>query len=111
MPGADEKKTKYVKEGALQLMQWRSAKGAKVADGTVTTERKMTGGSLDAKAEGSKTGDTYTITFTRKNPGEGKQLNFGLAVHGDHSSGRFHHVSLGYTLGVGVDGDVKAIKQ
>ena len=44
MPGADEKKTKYVKEGALQLMQWRSAKGAKVADGTVTTERKMTGG-------------------------------------------------------------------
>lgn len=111
MPGADDKKTKYTKEGALDLMQWRSAKGAKVADGSVSTERKMVGGTLGAKAEGGKSGDTYTVTFTRKNPGEGKVLNFGLAVHGDHASGRFHHVSLGYTIGIGVDGDVKAVKQ
>ena len=32
-------------------------------------------------------------------------------THADHSTGRFHHVSLGYTLGVGADGDVKAVKQ
>ncbi len=111
MPGADDKKTKYTKEGAFELMQWRSAKGAKTADGTVTTERKMDGGTLGAKAEGAKAGDTYTVTFTRKNPGEGKTVPFGIAVHGDHASGRFHHVSLGYTLGVGADGDVKATKQ
>lgn len=111
MPGADDKKTKYAKEGAFELMQWRSAKGAKVADGTVATERKMDGGALGAKAEGAKSGDTYTVTFTRKNPGEGKTIPFGFAVHGDHASGRFHHVSLGYTLGIGADGDVKATKQ
>ena len=111
MPGADDKKTKYTKEGSYELMQWRSAKGAKVADGTVTTERKMDGGALGAKAEGSKAGDTYTITFTRKNPGEGKTVPFGIAIHGDNASGRFHHVSLGYTLGVGAEGDVKAVKQ
>ncbi len=111
MPGADDKKTKYVKDGQYELMQWKSAKGAKVADGTVTTERKMEGGTLNAKAEGGKSGDTYTITFTRKNPGEGKTVPFGVAIHGDNSSGRFHHVSLGYTLGVGADGDVKASKQ
>jgi hypothetical protein len=35
--GADDKKTKYTKEGSLQLMQWKSAKGAKVATATVTT--------------------------------------------------------------------------
>ena len=34
-----------------------------------------------------------------------------VAIHADHSTGRFHHVSLGYTLGVGADGDVKAVKQ
>ena len=111
MPGADDKKTKYTKEGSYELMQWRSAKGAKVADGTVTTERKMDGGALGAKAEGAKAGDSYTITFTRKNPGEGKTVPFGIAIHGDNASGRFHHVSLGYTLGVGADGDVKAVKQ
>lgn len=111
MPGADDKKTKYAKEGAFELMQWRSAKGAKTADGTVSTERKMDGGTLAAKAEGAKAGDTYTVTFTRKNPGEGKTIPFGFAVHGDHASGRFHHVSLGYTLGIGADGDVKATKQ
>ena len=111
MPGADDKKTKYTKGGSYELMQWKSAKGAKVIDGTVITERKMDGGTLGAKAEGTKAGDTYTVTFTRKNPGEGKSIPFGLAIHGDHASGRFHHVSLGYTLGVGVDGDVKAVKQ
>lgn len=111
MPNADDKKTKYVKEGTYELMQWKSAKGAKVVDGTVTSERKMEGGTLGAKAEGAKSGDTYTVTFTRKNPGEGKAIPFGLAIHGDNASGRFHHVSLGYTLGVGAEGDVKAVKQ
>lgn len=111
MPNADDKKTKYTKDGAYELMQWRSAAGAKVADGSVTNARKMDGGTLAAKAEGAKAGDTYTVTFTRKNPGEGKAVPFGLAIHGDHASGRFHHVSLGYMLGVGADGDIKAVKQ
>lgn len=111
MPAGDDKKTKYTKDGSYELMQWKSGKGAKVADGTVTTERKMDGGSLGAKAEGAKSGDAYTVTFTRKNPGEGKTVPFGIAIHGDNASGRFHHVSLGYTLGVGAEGDVKASKQ
>lgn len=111
MPGADDKKTKYTKEGSYELMQWKSAKGAKAVDGTVTSERKMDGGALGVKAEGAKAGDTYTVTFTRKSPGEGKTVPFGIAIHGDHASGRFHHVSLGYTLGLGANGDVKAVKQ
>jgi hypothetical protein len=36
---------------------------------------------------------------------------FGVAIHADNSHGRFHHVSLGYKLGIGADGDVKAVKQ
>jgi hypothetical protein len=111
MPGADDKKTKYTKEGAYELMQWKSAKGAKAVDGSVTDSRKMEGGSAGVKAEGAKSGDAYTVTFTRKNPGEGKVVPFGIAIHADHSTGRFHHVSLGYTLGIGADGDVKAAKQ
>lgn len=109
MPGADDKKTKYTKAGSYQLMQWKSAKGRQ------GSERLGDHGAQDgwrylcAQAEGSKSGDTYTVTFTSKNPGEGKAVPFGIAIHGDHSTGRFHHVSLGYTLGVGADGDVKAL--
>ncbi len=110
MPGADDKKTKYTKEGAYELMQWKSAKGAKAVDGSVTSSRKMEGGTAGVKAEGSNSGDAYTVTFTRKNPGEGKTVPFGIAIHSDHAHGRFHHVSLGYKLGIGADGDIKATK-
>ncbi|HRD90616.1 MAG TPA: ethylbenzene dehydrogenase-related protein [Accumulibacter sp.] len=114
MPGADDKKTKYAKDGAYELMQWKSAKGAKAADGSVTDKRNMEGGSAGVKAEGGKSGDTYTVTFTRKLNGtlaEGKATPIGVAIHSDHAIGRFHHVSMGYTLGVGADGDIKAAKQ
>ena len=114
MPGADDKKTKYATPGAMDLMQWAS--GGKVADGSVTDKRSMEGGKAGVTAEGSKSGDTYTVTFTRKlaggvNLAPGKAVPFGVAIHADHSGGRFHHVSFNQTIGLGVDGDVKAAKQ
>jgi len=109
MPGADDKKTKYSKEGAYELMQWAS-KGNKVSDGIVTTERKMSGGGTAAKAEATKSGDAFIVTFTRKTPGDGKISPFGVAIHADNSHGRFHHVSLGYTLGIGAAADISASK-
>ena len=114
MPGADDKKTKYTKSGAYELMQWKSAAGAKAVDGSVSDTRKMEGGTANVQVEGGKSGDTYTVTFTRKLSGalaEGKAVPFGVAVHADHATGRFHHVSMGYTMGFGVDADVKSAKQ
>lgn len=115
MPGADDKKTKYVSAGTMDLMQWHSG-GGKVSDGTVTDKRNMDGGKAGVTAEGAKAGDTYTVTFTRKLAGgvnfaPGKAIPFGVAIHADHAGGRFHHVSFGHTIGLGVDGDVKAMKQ
>jgi hypothetical protein len=109
MPGADEKKTKYVADGSYELLQWAS-KGNKASDGTVTSERKMSGGTAGLKVEATKGADGYIVTYTRKNPGEGKSVPIGVAIHADHSSGRFHHVSMGYVLGIGADGDIKATK-
>ena len=40
-----------------------------------------------------------------------KAVPMGIAIHTDHATGRFHHVSLGYLLGIGADGDIKAAKQ
>ncbi len=114
MPGGDDKKTKYVTAGAMDLMQWTSS--GKTIDGSVTDKRNMEGGKAGVTAEGSKSGDTYTVTFTRKlaggvNLAPGTAVPFGVAVHADHAGGRFHHVSFGHTIGLGADGDVKATKQ
>ena len=114
MPGGDDKKTKYVTAGAMDLMQWTSS--GKTIDGSVTDKRNMEGGKAGVTAEGSKSGDTYTVTFTRKlaggvNLAPGNAVPFGVAVHADHAGGRFHHVSFGHTIGLGADGDVKATKQ
>ncbi len=114
MPGADDKKTKYTKDGGFELMQWKSAKGAKAVDGSVTDKRNMEGGTAGVKAEGDNKGGAVTVTFTRKLNGalaEGKAVPMGIAVHADKSGGRFHHVSMGYMLGIGADGDIKAAKQ
>jgi len=124
MPGAkDDKKTKYVKDGSVSdgkfydLLQWRS-KG-KPVDGHVAESRVMEGGSALVSAEGKKDGDTWTVVFTRKLAGgkgdvalqPGKTYNFGFAIHDDWSAGRFHQVSLGYTLGIDAKADITAAKQ
>ena len=41
----------------------------------------------------------------------GKTVNFGFAIHDDHAAGRFHHVSLGYTLGIDAMADIGAVKR
>ncbi len=123
MPGAkDDKKTKYVPGGALggkyfDLVQWKS-KG-KPTDGHVTDKRVTEGGKALVSAAGKQAGDTWTVTFARKLAGgegdvalvPGKTYNFGFAIHDDWSHGRFHHVSLGYTLGIDAKADIAAAKQ
>jgi Ethylbenzene dehydrogenase len=124
MPGADDKKTKYVTGGSLaggnyyDLMQWKSGKGAKPVDGYVADKRVMEGGKALVSAEGKKDGDTWTVTFTRKLAGgdgdialaSGKIYNMGFAIHGGNAAGRFHHVSFGYTIGIDTKADITAAK-
>jgi len=124
MPDAkDDKKTKYVKDGSVasgkyyDLLQWKS-KG-KPADGYVADKRVMEGGKGLVEAKGEQKGDMWAVTFTRKLAGggegdialaSGKVYNFGFAIHDDHAEGRFHHVSLGYTLGIDAKADITAAK-
>ena len=124
MPGAADTKTKYVKEASLadgryyDLHQWRSGEN-KGYDGYVADKRVMEGGSALVSAEGKQDGDNWTVVFTRKFTGgegdvaleAGKTYNFGFAIHDDNAHGRFHHVSLGYKLGIDAKADVTAAKQ
>lgn len=123
MPDAkDDKKTKYVTGGNASskfydLIQWKSKE--KAADGYVADKRVMEGGKGLVEAKGDKKGDEWTVTFTRKLGGggegdvnlvAGKVYSFGFAIHDDHTVGRFHHVSLGYTLGIDAAADINAAK-
>lgn len=121
--GKDDKKTKYVKDGSLasgkfyDLVQWTSGKGAKF-DGYVADKRVMEGGKALVDAKGEKKGDEWSVVFTRKLAGgegdvtlvPGKTYNFGFAIHDDYAAGRFHQVSLGYTLGIDAKADITAAK-
>lgn len=115
MPGVkDDKKTKYVKDGNVgagkfyDLVQYRSGKGQKARDGYIADKRVMEGGKALTEAKGVLKGDTWTVDVTRKLAGgegdvkleSGKLYNFGFAIHDDYTDGRYHYVSLGYTLGL-----------
>lgn len=124
MPGADTTKTKYVKNGSLDqgifydLNQWRSG-GDKAYDGYVADQRVMEGGTALLGASGKRDGDTWTVDFTRKLQGgsgditlePGRTYPFGVAIHDDHATGRYHHVSLGYQLGIDAAADITAARQ
>lgn len=123
MPGAADSKTKYVKDGSLgngvfyDLNQWRSGEN-KAFDGYIAEQRVMEGGQALISAVGKLQGDTWVVEFARKFAGgegdvklePGKTYNFGFAIHDDNSAGRFHHVSLGYKLGIDADADIVAKK-
>jgi hypothetical protein len=124
MPGGNEQKTKYVKDASLtdghyyDLMQWRSGE-KKAFDGYVADKRVMEGGKALTSADGKLDGETWSVVFARKFTGgegdaalePGKVYNFGFAIHDDSAIGRFHHVSLGYRLGIDAKGDITAAKQ
>ena len=127
MPGADKDKKKYIKEANLDdgmytdYMQWKSGEagqGALFLDGHVAQARVNKNGQALEQAVGVMDGEHYVVTFKRKLTGgtgdvplaEGRTVPFGIAVHTDKTVWRFHHVSLGYTLGLGADADVKAVK-
>ncbi len=128
MPGAAPDKKKYIAGANLagevysDYIQWKSGVGGKGTvqlDGHVAETRVNKDGKALVKAEGENNGGAYTVTFTRKLTGgdgdlalaEGKIVPFGIAIHTDKTVYRFHHVSLGYKLGIGAEGDVKAVKQ
>lgn len=106
-----------LKEGKfLEMWQFRSSEPPRA--GYVLEARRLN--AAPGLAEGRNEGGTWTVTFTRKlagGPGShtlaaGKTYNVGFAIHDDHSNWRYHHVSLGYTMGLdNPKADVNVVKQ
>jgi hypothetical protein len=122
MPDGNADRSKYLKDGSLadgrflDLTLWRSGDG-KTFDGYVA-DRRVLEPSTTVVAEGRLEGDTWVVMFKRPLAGgegdvslqSGKVYTFGFAIHNEHASGRYHHVSLGYKFGIDAAADITANK-
>jgi cytochrome c-type protein NapC len=119
LKSADEVNAALAGNQFMDLLRFKSGKG-EIEDGYILDQRYMTGGQgfeVDAKQEGGN----WVVVMKRKlksdKPGDisleaGKLYNFGFAIHDDFTNARFHHVSLGYKLGLDSDtAEINAVKR
>jgi cytochrome c-type protein NapC len=123
--GWDKLKSAEEIEAALQanqfmdLLRYKIGTG-EVEDGHILARRVMSGGQ-GAEFTASKEGGNWVVVMKRKltsdKPGDisltpGNYYNIGFAIHDDYTDGRFHHVSLGYSLALGEeDAEINVVKQ
>lgn len=113
---SDDEIAAALKDGKfLEILQYRS--GEKPREGYVLDARRM---KEAAVAEGKNEGGSWTVTLTKKLAGgegshkvePGKTYTMGFAIHDDYANERWHHVSMGYSLGLGdAKADLNAVKQ
>ena len=103
----------------MDLLRYKSGKG-ETEDGYILDQRYMSGGqgfAVDAREEGGKWIVVVKRPLKSDKPGDisigkGQLYNFGFAIHDDFTTARFHHVSLGYKLGLdNEEAEVNAVKR
>lgn len=103
----------------MDIVRYKSGE-AIVEDGHISADRNMAGGQ-GAEFEAKLKNGTWSVIMKRKLVSD-KQgdvsiskdglYNFGFAIHDDYTNSRFHHVSLGYKLGLDNEGaELNAAKQ
>jgi cytochrome c-type protein NapC len=103
----------------IDLFRYKSGKGES-EDGYILDKRVLAP-STNVAFKGEKQGDKWVVTMVRRlvsgQPGDvaieaGKTYSVGFAIHDDFTSGRFHHVSLDYKLGLdNAEAEINATKQ
>jgi nitrate/TMAO reductase-like tetraheme cytochrome c subunit len=101
----------------MDLLRWNTS--GKVENGHVLAQRIMDGGA-PVEAQGWEEAGIWTVVIKRPLKSDqagdtslepGTLYNFGFAIHDDYANARFHHVSLGYKLGLdNTDAEVNAVK-
>jgi len=115
----DEIKAEMEAGHFMDLIRYQAGTG-KTEDGYILEQRYMEGGQ-GAESTSSLSDGVWTIVMKRKlvsdKPGDlslatDQIYNLGFAIHDDYTSGRFHHVSLGYKLGFdNEEVELNAVKQ
>ncbi len=103
----------------MDLLRYKSGTG-ETEDGYILEQRHMQGGQ-GFQVNARKEGNNWVVEMKRplKSDKAGdtsieadKLYNFGFAIHDDYTNARFHHVSLGYKLGLDNEAaEVNAVKR
>ncbi len=105
--GEDEIQAAFEAKKFMDLVRFKA--DGTVEDGYILKERVMDGAIDDLEFSSDYSSGLWTVVMKRKlNSGEagdlpieaGQRYNFGFAIHDDYTNGRFHHVSIGYKLGL-----------
>ncbi|MES9937129.1 MAG: ethylbenzene dehydrogenase-related protein, partial [Sedimenticola sp.] len=119
LKAADEIKAELAAGKFMDLLRYKSGKG-ETEDGYILDQRYMTGGQgfdVDARQEGGNWVVVIKRPLKSDKPGDisieaGQLYNFGFAIHDDYTNARFHHVSLGYKLGMDNEAaEINAVKR
>ena len=115
----DDIKALMGEKGYMDIVRYKSGK-AIVEDGHISADRNMAGGQgadFDAKLKNG----TWSVIMKRKlvsdkvgdvSISKDGLYNFGFAIHDDYTNSRYHHVSLGYKLGLdNAEAELNAAKQ
>ncbi|QSX29367.1 hypothetical protein JYB88_14305 [Shewanella cyperi] len=98
--------------------RFNTAADVSAIDGIILKDRQTNDSAL-VTAQVTDSGADWVVDFSRplaadgnhKALAPGKQYNIGLALHDQSSNGRFHIVSFEYSLTLGGDGNINAVKQ
>jgi len=119
LKSADEIKAALAEGKFMDLLRYKSGKG-ETEDGYILDQRYMSGGQgfeVDARKEDGNWVVVIKRALKSDKAGDisiesGKLYNFGFAIHDDFAKARFHHVSLGYKLGLDNDqAEINAVKR
>jgi cytochrome c-type protein NapC len=107
LKGPEEIQAELQTNHFMDLLRYKSGSG-ETEDGYILEQRYMSGGEgfdVDARQEGGDWVVVMKRSLKSDKPGDlnlepGTLYNFGFAIHDDYSNARFHHVSLGYKLGL-----------
>jgi nitrate/TMAO reductase-like tetraheme cytochrome c subunit len=108
-------------EGAfMDMIRFKSGNGGETEAGYVLADRQLAPNEL-VQGTGNLENGTWTVTITRPlaatQPGgvafeTGKTYTIGFAIHDDHTTARFHHVSLEYRLALDTaEAEINVVKK
>jgi cytochrome c-type protein NapC len=119
LKGGDELQSEFNAGHYLDILRYKVGENI-TEDGHVLADRHMQGGEA-TQFSGGLSGGKWSVVLKRKlsgdQPGDislasDSLYNIGFAIHDDHTVGRYHHVSLGYKLGLDNDeAEINATKQ
>ena len=107
LKSGDELKAELNAGHYMDIMRYKA--GQKVSENGHVLDERVTHDGAPVEFNATLSNGTWTVELKRPlktgKPGDinlesGKVYNLGFAIHDDYSNARYHHVSLGYKLGI-----------